>query len=263
MGYDPAHDYDDHTPPPPTDYPPRTDVCPDCGQEVFLDIDSADGTTHWTVHELVADDPARRCPNSGFAWTNCSRCNNGISRTMVFGKDDDGSVTHMLPLCNEVSRERGRAPSGRYRIDPRSGFSPRLTVAENGRPRCVRRRGRLHHHHLRPQPGRRWCAATSHCAGGPRGARTRPRILAEAAKIISGDREDVYGSAADGFARTGQLWAAILGIESINATQVALMLAALKISQLCTTDGHRDSWVDAAGYVALGADIALTIEGTN
>lgn len=261
MGYDPAHDYDDHTPPP-TDYPPRTDVCPDCGQEVFLDIDSADGTTHWTVHELVADDPARRCPNSGFAWTNCSRCNNGISRTMVFGKDDDGSVTHMLPLCNEVSRERGRAPSGRYRIDPRSGFSPRLTVAE------MVDRG--------VYDGAAGFTTTTYDpnldVGGAlppptapvaRVERERDRILAEAAKIISGDREDVYGSAADGFARTGQLWAAILGIESINATQVALMLAALKISRRCTTDGHRDSWVDAAGYVALGADIALTIEGTN
>lgn len=103
----------------------RAPTCaPDCGQEVFLDIDSADGTTHWTVHELVADDPARRCPNSGFAWTNCSRCNNGISRTMVFGKDDDGSVTHMLPLCNEVSRERGRAPSG-----PGTALTPAVASA--------------------------------------------------------------------------------------------------------------------------------------
>lgn len=86
--------------------------------------------------------------------------------------------------------------------------------------------------------------------------RERDEILEEAARLISGDREDDYGSARDNFTRTGQMWAAILGADDITAEQVALMLAALKISRLAQNTGHRDSWVDLAGYAALGGDIA-------
>lgn len=86
--------------------------------------------------------------------------------------------------------------------------------------------------------------------------RERDEILEEATRLISGDREDDYGSARDNFTRTGQMWAAILGADDITAEQVALMLAALKISRLSQNTGHRDSWVDLAGYAALGGDIA-------
>lgn len=102
---------------------------------------------------------------------------------------------------------------------------------------------------------------------GQRGDRERDAILAEAAVIISGDREAAYGSARDGFTRTGEIWGAILGIDPITAEVVALMLAGLKISRLATNTGHRDSWVDGAGYFALGGDIAAETrnetEGTN
>jgi hypothetical protein len=34
------------------------------------------------------------------------------------------------------------------------------------------------------------------------------------------------------------------------------MLAALKISRLVESPDHEDSWVDGAGYFALGAEVA-------
>ncbi|AGT12953.1 hypothetical protein KAYACHO_49 [Mycobacterium phage KayaCho] len=86
--------------------------------------------------------------------------------------------------------------------------------------------------------------------------RERDRLLAEAGAAISGDRERDYGSARDGFTRTGQLIAAILDLDVVTAEQVALILAALKISRLAQNTGHRDSWVDLIGYAALGGDIA-------
>lgn len=257
MGYDPAHDYDDHTP------PPDCGTCPDCGLYVSLVHDRATGETRWEAHHIPrCGDTERWCPNSEFQLINCAECSEPITKTMVHAVGHDDTRRHMSPTCRDLARERenGHPASGRYRIDPRYGHTGTVTVVELSDAGVYE--GAVPSMGFHPTQ-----LAVDHTAFDPepvlRVERERDRILAEAAKIISGDREDVYGSAADGFARTGQLWAAILGIESINATQVALMLAALKISRLCTTDGHRDSWVDAAGYVALGADIALTIEGTN
>jgi hypothetical protein len=88
--------------------------------------------------------------------------------------------------------------------------------------------------------------------------RDRDRILRTARELISGDRERDYGSAAVGFERTGKMWAAILGLDEVTAEQVAMCMAALKISRLCATPNHDESWVDGVGYLALGGDIAAT-----
>lgn len=91
-----------------------------------------------------------------------------------------------------------------------------------------------------------------------RAERERDRILSEAAKVISGDREDQYGSALDGFTRTGEIWAALLSLdEPIAPEMVALMMTGLKLSRLAGNPTHRDSWIDGPGYMALGGEIAL------
>ena len=89
--------------------------------------------------------------------------------------------------------------------------------------------------------------------------RPRDAILAEAGRLISGDREGTYGDARDDFTRTGKMWAAILGLtHDIPPEKVAMCMAALKIGRLCRSPGHADSWVDACGYLALGGDIAAS-----
>ncbi len=85
----------------------------------------------------------------------------------------------------------------------------------------------------------------------------RVDVLNQAGDLINGDRAKTYGSAHDNFARVGKLWAPILGIE-VSASDVALCLAQLKIARLISSRDHTDSWVDAAGYIALGAEIATT-----
>lgn len=87
--------------------------------------------------------------------------------------------------------------------------------------------------------------------------RTRDVILETAATAISGDREDVYGSAADGFARAGVMWQQVLGVP-VSAHQVAICMTLLKISRLVNSPDHGDSWIDGAGYLALGGEIATT-----
>ena len=72
-------------------------------------------------------------------------------------------------------------------------------------------------------------------------------ILEEADRLVSGDRNEAYGHPFDDFTRTGKLWAPILDLEEVTPEQVALCMAALKISRL-THKFKRDSAVDLAGY---------------
>lgn len=86
-------------------------------------------------------------------------------------------------------------------------------------------------------------------------APVREATLTTAANLISGDRAKDYGDAAESFTRLAALWTPILGVD-VTPEQVALCLTQLKISRLIQSPGHTDSWVDAAGYIALGSEIA-------
>jgi hypothetical protein len=83
----------------------------------------------------------------------------------------------------------------------------------------------------------------------------RAEILATAETLINGDRARTYGDAKENFQRIADLWAPILGIN-LTATDVALCLTQLKIARLVASPAHEDSWIDAAGYIALGGEIA-------
>jgi hypothetical protein len=84
---------------------------------------------------------------------------------------------------------------------------------------------------------------------------TRTRILDTARFLVSGQRATDYGDAKESFTRIAAIWTAILGIP-ITAGQAALMLAGLKMARLAQTIDHEDSWVDLAGYAALGAEVS-------
>lgn len=83
----------------------------------------------------------------------------------------------------------------------------------------------------------------------------RSRLLREAESIITGDRQASYGDAAESFTRLAALWSTTLG-ATVTAEQVALCLIQLKVSRLVASPGHADSWLDVAGYAALGGEIA-------
>lgn len=84
---------------------------------------------------------------------------------------------------------------------------------------------------------------------------TRSRVLHAAEAIVNGPRQLDYGPPEYSFAVIGELWSAILG-EKVTPQQVALCLAGLKIARLTENDAHADSWIDLAGYAALGAELA-------
>ncbi len=83
----------------------------------------------------------------------------------------------------------------------------------------------------------------------------RREILERADEFISASRDEIYGDPARNHERIAEMWSAILGID-VKAEEVALCMIAVKMSRLCQTPQHEDSWVDIAGYAALGGEIA-------
>jgi hypothetical protein len=72
-------------------------------------------------------------------------------------------------------------------------------------------------------------------------------VLSDAADLVSGARQDLYGHPAEDFARTAALWRALFGWD-VKPEDVALAMACVKLSRLRATPGHEDSVVDLAGY---------------
>lgn len=88
----------------------------------------------------------------------------------------------------------------------------------------------------------------------------RTQVLETADQLINGDRNASYGDALDSFTRIAAMWTASLGV-TITPAQVAMMLALLKVSRLSASPDHEDSWIDLAGYAALGGEIAARTAG--
>lgn len=92
---------------------------------------------------------------------------------------------------------------------------------------------------------------------------TRSEILEKANGCINGDREQDYGSPENNFSTIADLWNTYLysGFSVMNSpklitpTDVAMMMALLKIARIRNGGGTGDSFVDLAGYAACGGEI--------
>jgi predicted solute-binding protein len=80
----------------------------------------------------------------------------------------------------------------------------------------------------------------------------RDQLLHKAEELINGDRAKEYGDAKKNFEDIARLWSVVLGIE-VTAQQMALCMIMVKAARLMKTD-HEDSWIDIAGYAALGGE---------
>lgn len=91
---------------------------------------------------------------------------------------------------------------------------------------------------------------------------TRADILHAAEKCVCGQREQDYGTPEDNFETIARLWKTYLrracvdeaGGVYIDANDVAMMMALLKIARIAAGGGKADSWIDLAGYAACGAE---------
>lgn len=80
----------------------------------------------------------------------------------------------------------------------------------------------------------------------PEALPAKESALQEAQRLVHGDRGEAYGHPIHDFARTAQIWTAVLGTE-VTPEQVALCMVGVKISRECNKP-KRDNRVDGAGY---------------
>jgi hypothetical protein len=83
-------------------------------------------------------------------------------------------------------------------------------------------------------------------------------VLDEARTIIYGDREQTYGDPSKNLTAIAQLWTTWLKSRGLMPAgpgltfeDVACMMVLLKVARLGNQIDHRDSQVDAVGYMAL------------
>jgi hypothetical protein len=102
---------------------------------------------------------------------------------------------------------------------------------------------------------------------GPSQLPPRAEILHEAETLVTGDRNVSYGSPVEDFGRTAGMLTS-LGyrrilpddgtVTDLVPSDVAIFVAAVKLSRLMSSREKRDNWTDLAGYAACGAECAIS-----
>lgn len=97
---------------------------------------------------------------------------------------------------------------------------------------------------------------------------TKKSVLEAAIQTVA-DRGVPYGGVEDNFNRIASLWQAHLenryaspdfaAFPVVDAADVAMMMALMKIARLEANPSHADSWIDVAGYAACGGEIGAKL----
>lgn len=82
----------------------------------------------------------------------------------------------------------------------------------------------------------------------------RGALLDTAKQTVTKDRTGHYGEPENTFQTIAEFWSTYLGIE-ISQTQVAMMMALLKVARQKVNPAYLDSYLDLAGYAACAAEV--------
>lgn len=88
----------------------------------------------------------------------------------------------------------------------------------------------------------------------------RAEVLDTAKTYVTRDRQADHGAPEDTFELIAQLWTDYLGRgrgtgSIIRPTDVAMMMALLKIARQRANPAHADNYVDGCGYLAIAAEL--------
>lgn len=96
----------------------------------------------------------------------------------------------------------------------------------------------------------------------------RESVLEDAKQCVCKDRNNIYGGPEDNFSCIAKFWNIYLNNlgndVSLSPKDVAIMMTLFKLARLITANSyHRDSWVDAIGYLACGSEIDAMSNSAN
>lgn len=83
----------------------------------------------------------------------------------------------------------------------------------------------------------------------------RAYFLDKAEELINGNRAREYGDARENHQRIADVWSMILKTK-VTPEQVCACMIGLKLARLANSMQQDDTWVDIAGYAALGGEIS-------
>lgn len=87
---------------------------------------------------------------------------------------------------------------------------------------------------------------------------TRRDLLRQVEACVCRDRQNSYGDAEDNFGDIADIANILLACklaEPLVATDVAVIMAAVKLARIKTSPSHLDNWIDLAGYAVCGGGI--------
>ena len=95
----------------------------------------------------------------------------------------------------------------------------------------------------------------------------KEQILAKASDLVTGDRAKEHCDLFRTHVKIAELWTAHLdhklkGVYEVNAGDVAIMMALLKVARMSSGKFNADDYVDAAGYMAIAGEINYDDEDT-
>jgi len=80
------------------------------------------------------------------------------------------------------------------------------------------------------------------------------QVLNQASVLVQGQREKDYGDKTENHNNIAKLWSAYLDIK-INAHDVALMMALLKMARTKLGEVSKDTYIDMSAYSAIAGEI--------
>ena len=86
----------------------------------------------------------------------------------------------------------------------------------------------------------------------------RDFVLRSANAAINGPRQDSYGPPGENFSNIAKLWSVYLDY-TIMPEDVAMLMILLKAARAKNGEFNLDTYVDIAGYAALGAEVATEV----
>lgn len=95
------------------------------------------------------------------------------------------------------------------------------------------------------------------------GTGRRRAVLAEVEACVCRDRQQTHGEAEDNFADIASIASTVLAdklAKPLQALDVAIFMAIVKLARMRTSQTHKDNFVDLAGYAVCGAGILAAQE---